>query len=389
MHVLIALTYFRPHYSGLTIYADRLARALAHRGHNITVLTSQYDSTLPLEETRDGVRVVRLPVRMRVSKGVIMPGMIPRAWQLARQADIVNLHVPQLDAAPISVISRILRKPVVLTYQCDLRLPAGTVNFVANQVSHLANHISAMAANAIVSITRDYAENSAFLRPYMDKVHTILPPVELPPVTPEEMDAFRKKYRIEPGQKIIGMAARLASEKGVEYLVQALPAILEKYPQARVLYVGQFKEVFGEQAYALKLQPMIDRLGEHWQFLGILENGEFTAFMKAADVLVLPSLNSTEAFGMVQVEAMTCGTPVVATDLPGVRQPVLMTGMGEIVPVADADSLARAVIQVLDRPDHYHSDPGGILQKLTPDAAAKEYEDLFASLLRREGFGKN
>jgi glycosyltransferase involved in cell wall biosynthesis len=109
--------------------------------------------------------------------------------------------------------------------------------------------------------------------------------------------------------------------------------------------------------------------------------------MKAADVLVLPSLNSTEAFGMVQVEAMTCGTPVVATDLPGVRQPVLMTGMGEIVPVADATSLSRAVIQVLDRPDRYHSDPDRVLQKFTPDAAAKEYEALFKSLLLQKRGG--
>jgi glycosyltransferase involved in cell wall biosynthesis len=268
-----------------------------------------------------------------------------------------------------------------------LCLPTGVVHSIANQVSHLANHISAVSANSIVSITRDYAENSAFLRPYMGKVHTILPPVELHPVTPADMDAFRQKYRIEPGQKIIGMAARLASEKGVEYLVQALPAVLERYPQARVLYVGQYKEVFGEQAYALKLQPMIERLGEHWQFLGILENGEFTAFMKAADVLVLPSLNSTEAFGIVQVEAMTCGTPVVATDLPGVRQPVVMTGMGEIVPAAHPAPLSPALVRVLSTPDGYHGDPGRIFHRFSPDAVAEEYEVLFKSLLPRNRSG--
>ena len=108
MRVLIALTYYRPHYSGLTIYSERLAKALAARGHQVTVLTSQFEPDLPEEEIVDGVRVVRMPVLMRLSKGVIMPSIPFRAWKEIQQADVVNLHVPQLDAAPISVISRLL-----------------------------------------------------------------------------------------------------------------------------------------------------------------------------------------------------------------------------------------------------------------------------------------
>ena len=82
MRVLIALTYYRPHYSGLTIYSERLAKALASRGHEVTVLTSQFDKSLPLEEMVDGVRVIRMPVLMRLSKGVmwlicICPSLMP------------------------------------------------------------------------------------------------------------------------------------------------------------------------------------------------------------------------------------------------------------------------------------------------------------------------
>jgi len=75
MQILIALTYYRPHYSGLTIYVERLARALAAQGHQVTVLTSRYAATLPAQEKLDGVEVRRLPVAMRISKGVIMPSM--------------------------------------------------------------------------------------------------------------------------------------------------------------------------------------------------------------------------------------------------------------------------------------------------------------------------
>ena len=131
-------------------------------------------------------------------------------------------------------------------------------------------------------------------------------------------------------------------------LVQALPEVLEHHPTARVLFVGQYQDVLGEDAYARKLDPLITKLGDHWTVLGVLSPKEFAAFLHVADVTVLPSINSTESFGMVQVEAMTCGTPVVATDIPGVRQPVKLTGMGRVVPMADANSLAEAIISILD-----------------------------------------
>ncbi|MGZ6347894.1 MAG: glycosyltransferase, partial [Anaerolineales bacterium] len=70
MRILTVLTYYRPHTSGLTIYAERLARAFAKKGHQVTVMTTQYDKSLPLEEMMDGVRVVRVPVALRISKGV-------------------------------------------------------------------------------------------------------------------------------------------------------------------------------------------------------------------------------------------------------------------------------------------------------------------------------
>ena len=73
MKILFILTYYRPHVSGLTIYVERLAKALAERGHTVTVLTSHYTQDLPNEEQMDGVRVVRAPVAFRFNKGVVMP----------------------------------------------------------------------------------------------------------------------------------------------------------------------------------------------------------------------------------------------------------------------------------------------------------------------------
>ena len=69
MRILIVLTYFQPYKSGLTVYAVRQARALAALGHQVTVLTSQYDPTLPLDEWEAGVHILRQPVALRLSKG--------------------------------------------------------------------------------------------------------------------------------------------------------------------------------------------------------------------------------------------------------------------------------------------------------------------------------
>jgi len=381
MKILIALTYYLPHYSGLTIYAERVARALVQRGHEVTILTSQYDRDLPEHEFQDGVEVLRLKVWFRISKGVVMPSMPIRAWQQIRRSDIVQLHVPQLDAAPIATLGRVLGVPVVLTYHCDLRLPKGFVHRLANTASNLANHVTARASNLIIHNTRDYAEHSTFLGRYLDKLMPIYPPIEVCRISAADIQSFKTKYNIQPADRIIGMAARFASEKGVEYLARALPAVLEKHPQARVLFVGPYENVIGEEDYAKRLAPALRELGNHWSFLGVLTPSEMSVFFHLCQVTVLPSINSTESYGMVQVESMNCGTPVVSVDLPGVRIPVRETGMGQIVPPKDSQSLAEAIIEILGRGKDNTGDAQTLIQKSSPEFVAAEYERLYLTLL--------
>ena len=381
MRILIVLTYFQPHKSGLTVYAVRQARALAARGHEVTVLTSQYHPEMPLEEWEEGIRILRLPVAFHLSKGVIMPAMPFRAWQLMRGSDLVNLHVPQVDAALVAFLAKLQGKPVALTYHCDLKMPAGLINIAAGWAAAFANRISAWLADVIIHNTRDFAENSPFLHRYLKKLRVIQTPIIVEPVEVGDLDQFRKNYGIQLEDRVVGIVARLATEKGVEYLVDAMPKILDAHPRARVVFVGEYQNVFGEEAYKQRLLPMIEGLGDRWMFTGVVSEIEKAAFYHICDVLVLPSINSTESFGMVQVEAMICGTPVVATELPGVRQPVQTTGMGRIVPVRDANALALAVNEVLTSSHKPEPDElAALINHYSAESVANAYEVLFEKL---------
>jgi glycosyltransferase involved in cell wall biosynthesis len=378
--VLLVLTYYHPHVSGLTIYVKRLAAALARRGHQVTVLTSRYDRSLPAEDVLDGVRVIRVPVWFRVSKGVIMPTFPLLAWRLIRQHDVVSVHLPQFEASLLALLARLAGRPVALTYHCDLQLPRSWFNRFVDRVVFVSNYLAGRLAQAAVAYTEDFAQHSHFLSRFLDKVHVIPPPVIMPAPDPAQLAAFNEQHDLQ-GRPVVGMAARLATEKGVEVLIEAMPRLLEVLPGLKVLFAGQYQDVMGEEAYSKRLMPHIEALGdEHWAFLGILDQEEMPPFYAACDVLVVPSLNSTESFGLVQVEAMLCGTPSIASNLPGVRQPPRMTGMGEVTPIGDSDTLAEAIIRVIRQPDDYTRPRRQIQDAFSLERTVGGYEALFGAL---------
>jgi glycosyltransferase involved in cell wall biosynthesis len=385
MKILTVLTYYRPHTSGLTIYAERLARAFVKRGHQVTVMTTHYDPSLPSEEMMEGVKVIRVPVAARVSKGVLAPTFGLVATKLVAQHDVVQLHLPQFDAPGVALRARLFGKPAVLTYHCDLLLTRTWFNRFVNAVVNFQNNMAGRLANHIVTYTQDYADNSSYLSRYASKLTPILPPVELPVPTPQAVSAFADIHRTKERRPVIGMAARLAAEKGVEVLLDALPKILEKYPKAQVLFAGTYQNVMGEQAYSDRLMPRIREfeIQGHWTFLGNLDPVQMAAFYPNLDVLTVPSLNSTEAFGLVQIEAMMNGVPSVPSALPGVRRSVQMHGMGIVSQIGDSASLAESILGVLDDPKKYRGDIEAIKRSYDPDSIAQEYEKLFQRLMKR------
>ena len=381
----MALTYYRPHISGLTIYAERLAQALVDRGHTVTVLTSRYDRSLPAEEMIEGSRVVRVPVAFRLSKGVIMPLFGWYATRLAREHDVISVHLPQFDAWGLALRGRVFRKPSVLTYHCDLELPPGPLNRVIDQVTFGANYLAAMWSDRIVAYTQDYADHSRLLRRFKHKIDIVLPPVVMPAPSAADVAEFKRAHNLE-GRPVLGLAARFATEKGIEVVVDAAPELEKRFPDYKVLFAGPYRDVAGEQAYRARLFPRIEALGGHWEFVGTLDPEKgLPAFYGSLDCLLIPSLNMTESFGLVQVEAMLCGTPVVASNLPGVRQPVRMTGMGEVIPIGDSTALAEAVTRILQDKDRYSRTRRDIEEMFGLEQTVQNYERLFEGQIARKG----
>jgi glycosyltransferase involved in cell wall biosynthesis len=359
-----------------------LAKALVARGHEVTVLTSQFEKDLPREETREGVRILRMPVAIRISKGVIMPGLGRAAWREVRAHDALLLHLPQFDAAGLALRGRLLKKPTVIIYHSDLTLPPGLFNRVVNAVVNFMNDLAARFTHRISSYTQDFASHSPYLRRFAGKVRVISPAVEFPQASAAEANAFASVHNPQGCAPVIAMATRFAAEKGVEVLLQALPAVFVKYPNALVWFAGQHEHVMGEEQYAQRLFPLIaeyEKTG-HWKFLGNLTQQQMGAFYANIDLLVVPSTNSTETFGFVQVEAMMNGKPVVASDLPGVRQPVRMGGMGRVSSVGDATSLAANMLEVLEHHDRYRGDPQALQREFSPDTCAERHEALFLEI---------
>src|SRR5690606_14239312 len=106
MKILISSTYFYPYSSGLSVYAMRLAEGLSERGHDVVILTSQYKDELATTELIGKFKVVRVPVSMRLSKGVLMSSLNKIASQWIEWADVVNLHLPQFESLLLSQFAK-------------------------------------------------------------------------------------------------------------------------------------------------------------------------------------------------------------------------------------------------------------------------------------------
>lgn len=375
MKILQILYFYSPYTSGVTIYAERMSRELTVRGHQVTVLSSRHDPAQPLAETVDDVRVVRVPVLTGFDRAVIMPSLIPTAARLMRQHDVVHLHLPMAEAAVLSALGRALGCRVIVTHHSDLVLTTGPLEKLAAGVARWSGIAAARVANRLVTYTHDRAAVSPTVTKAGSKVTIVPPPVTVSETSAELGVAFRTRHQLGAGP-VVGFAGRFAIEKGIDILLRTLPVLQQRWPNAVIAMIGPDAGIDGVP-WAGPWDDLISQAGPAARKLGILTGQDLADFYAGIDVLVLPSINWTETFGLVQVEAMLCGTPVVASDLPGVREPALLTGMGRIAPPGDVDALAEAVTDVIANRARYVKPASEIEARFSLPVTIDAYERLY------------
>ncbi|MBA3872388.1 MAG: glycosyltransferase family 4 protein [Anaerolineae bacterium] len=382
LKILMCLLYYVPHRTGLTIHVQRVAEELARRGHEVTVLTARYKLDLPRDtEMHNGVRVVRLATpQIPISRGLIMPAYPWAALGLILQNDVVFVNTPMLETALISVLASIAGRKVVATHHGDLILPAGATNrIIQNTMFSMFKYMAKRAAR-LIAYSQDYADHSYYLKPFKDKVTPIYPPIHMPVPNMEHAKALRAEWS-KDGGPVIGYSGRFVQEKRPDLLIKSLEVINKAYPNARVVFCGEY-EIAYEDTWE-RHQDLVTKYRDQLIFLGLQNDMQYMAdFYAACDVLALTS--DSECFALVQVEAMLSGTPVVMTNTPGGRVPVTVTGMGKLATVGDSESIGEALVEVIQKREQYMKPREVIEDVFSFQRTVDQYEAIFREYARSQ-----
>lgn len=376
MRLLHLLTYYWPHWTGLTRSAAAIAEGQSAMGHDVEVVACRHDEKLASEEVVRGVKVRRVNALCRFSRGLLCVGFVPLAVKVMRSADVVILHTPLPESLVFAVVARCLRKPVMMVHHGDVVMPPGVMNRGLEWVARFFNDKTASLADVITSYSEDYAKHSLFLRPYLVKVEAVTPPVKL--LQMNEVGARELRERLGLcGVKVIGFAGRWVREKGFDVLLRAYLRLREKEASVKLLFAGETRMNY--ESFYEENQMLIDACGDDLVELGLLRNeAELVAFYGACDVFAMPS--RTEMFGLVQLEAMQVGTSVVASNIPGARVLLQRCPYGLLVDAEDVEGWSRALWEVLTMPQKFKPVQEDVFNFANEELSLARYEEILLKL---------
>ena len=320
----MVLYYYYPYVSGLSEVARILSESLVKQGYSITVLTTRHEPSLKSRERINGVNIHRVPVLMKAGKGVIAPFLVSKAILLSHAFDYVCFHLPLAEAG---IGARFIGKSKFYPfYHCDITLGNSLLDRIIEKASYFSMASALRKASKIIVTSIDYFNHSKFAS-FQAKAVAIPPPVEDGRFRKTDAKALMNSLGLNGATFLIGFVGRVVREKGLQYLLSSIPYLLDDFPDFRILIAGDYDKVAGGSVKG-ELDYFLTQYPDKILFTGFIKEEDLVRFYSMIDVLVLPSVDPLEAFGMVQVEAMLCGTPVIASNLPGVRQVVSTVGFG-------------------------------------------------------------
>lgn len=340
--LLVCLSYYHPNVSGLTISAAEQAEAFVRRGHPAAVISARPKGTAA-REVINGVRVFRSWMAGRIGKAPVMPLYPLTMWHALDGMAMVGIHMPCPEAAMAALIARLRGRRVIISYVTSIST-ADRASRIVRALSALSHLVAGVLADRIQVVSKDYADNSTFCRLFRRKLRYAVIPTPFPP----EDQLFQARTRPRGnGPLHIGYVGRLARQKSLGVLLEAFEGLSDKVGREVVLHLcGPAADIIGETDWQATLSAA-DASHGRIRYHGVLHGAALQAFYGGLDVMVLPSTDRQESFGLVQVEAMLQGVPVVASDLAGMREPVRQTGMGLLSKPGDADDLRACIARVL------------------------------------------
>lgn len=368
--------YYSPYISGLTLCTRSLAEGLVRRGWEVHVVCGRHDPGTAREEVIGGVRVHRLATVGGVDRGIIVPGLVPAALLRAGRDGMIVPVLPLVEAAAIGCMRP--RERVVPFYVCDLRLAHTAVSRLIERAAHASARAAIRRSVAFMALSEEYARSSRVVGHLDRPVIGVLPPVDPGRFVPTDSARLRSRLGVPRGSRLVGFVGRLVPEKGLPVLMDAVERVRVSRPDVRLIIAGEGDTVAGGGlGAAVRTRAATD----DWVVVtGFMPDADLPAFHSMLDVLALPSVDPLEAYGIVQVEAMLCGTPVIASDMPGVRIPVSRTGMGLLAPPGDPDALADALGRVLDDPGAFTADREAVIRAIDPEEGINALADLLHRL---------
>jgi len=343
---LVSLDFAPVRTSGLTIYAERLARLLADRGHEVTVIAARR-AGLADRSVVEGIVVERLPIGRSdwIGYGLRAGRHVARRWA-AGAFDLVHfldIHFAWAYHGPF-VASLLQSFRQRLTADGGQPYASSWPNRVFRRgyysgARRWMERPALRRASALVSLSE--ATRQEFTRHYGIQPERIIltPPsidtTRFAPPHPAAVSALRQRLGLE-GRRVLLHVGFSTPRKGLEYLVAALPALP---PEARLVLVGTW-----EPGYREKVRATAGAAWERVLEAGSVPDAEMPLYFALADALTLPSL--LEGFGLPALEAMACGTPVIATTAGAL--PEVVGACGILVPPRDTPALVTAIRALLE-----------------------------------------
>jgi 1,2-diacylglycerol 3-alpha-glucosyltransferase len=345
MNILMLSDVYHPRVNGVSTSIATFRRYLEAAGHRVTLVAPQYPG-----DTRQERRVLRVPgyyLPRDPEDRLLLPGGILKfKSQLARgNFDIVHIHTPFAAHRAGLRLARTWGIPVVETYHTYFEAYLQHyVPFLPQAVlRRFARRLTRRQADAVDRLIVPSSALHAVMRGYQVETDIeVLPTgLDLQEFSPGDRARFCAKYGLDPKRRMLVYVGRVAFEKNIELLLRVVARLRARFPDILLIIAGE-----GPALAPLKRTCQELGITQHVHFVGYLDRGpDLWDCYAAGDAFVFASLTETQ--GLVLLEAMALGVPVIAVPALGTRD-VLVEGEGALTAPAEAGPFAAAVERLLN-----------------------------------------